>query len=449
MLSRLKKKYFQHGKGLRQPKHAYLKTWQLAWPVIIGNMAMPLLGITDAAILGHLPDSVYLAAVTVGLSIMAFVFFGFNFLPMGLSGFTSQALGRDNVAEVLGLLKRYAFIACCLILLFLAFHRLFIDLGLAAVKPSTAVDQEARLYLTIRMIGLPAIVFNTMLIGFFVGLQNTRIGLQTLALSQVANIFLNVMFVFGFGMATAGIAWGTVISEYLGLALILWHLKRYLSTVSPDTLTASSFSLSWSELKPIFQVSTHIFTRTFFLLSSFIWFNRMGAQFGVVVLAANGLLLQFFHFVSYFLDGTASAAEAQTGHAIGRKDSTLQTQVYVTTFMLTLLFMVFLAGFLFAFGSTLVDLLTNQTDVLSQASDNIWLVALLPITGGIAFWLDGVFIGARLTQHMRNSVLLGFFGFVLMSYGFAENNTQLWLCFNLLFVLRSSYLLAVFFKKLH
>lgn len=449
MLTTLKKYLFQPGKGLNQPKKAYLKTWHLAWPVIIGNMAMPLLGLTDAAILGHLPDSLYLASVTIGLSLMAFIFFGFNFLPLGLSGFTSQALGREDYSEIIKLLKRYSVIAATLIILFLILHRLFIDIGLAAINPTPVVLEEAKLYLRIRMAGLPAIVFNAMLIGFFIGLQNTRVGLQTLAVSQVVNIFLNLLLVFGFGMATAGIAWGTVASEYIALLLIFWHLRRFYRSLPDDQKANTELQFQWPLFQPIFFISSHIFTRTFVLLSSFVWFNRMGAQFGVVVLAANGLLLQFLHFISHFLDGTAAAAEAQTGHAIGKNDRNLQREVYATTLALTLFFMTLLVAIFYFFGPLFLSLLTNQADILRQAQHDVWLVALLPLTGGLAFWLDGVFIGARLTQHMRNSVILGIIGFLLTSYFFATNSTELWLCFNLLFVLRSVYLLTIFFRKLY
>jgi MATE family multidrug resistance protein len=299
------------------------------------------------------------------------------------------------------------------------------------------------------MFGVPALVLNSLLLGFFIGMQNTKIGLQTVAISQIANIGLNLLFVYGFGMNIDGIALGTVISEYLGLSLILWQLRRTLRHEEFSRALRLPFSLHWSDIAPIFQVSSHIFVRTFVLLFSFLWFNRMSAELGSSVLAANGLLLQFFYFIAHFLDGTAAAAEAQTGHAIGSENKILKRQVFKTTFLLTAVFMISMSVFFGLFGSTFLIWLNNQNDVLFEANQVIWLIAWLPITGGIAFWLDGVFIGARESKSMRNSVLVGFMSFFVISLFFATTNSALWLSFHCMFLMRSIWLLTVFYKKVY
>ncbi len=428
------------------------KTWLLAWPVIIANLSLPLLNLADAAILGHLDDSVYLAGVTVGGALMAYIFWGFNFLAMGLSGFTSQALGRKNPNDVLVQLFHYVLVASTLILIVLVGQKLFIHFGLKFISPPVGAMREANLYLSIRMWGVPAIVFNSMLLGFFIGLQNTRIGLYTLAVTQLVNIGLNVLFVYGLGLTTAGIAIGTVISEYLGLALILYHLIRAIRSLKTQSNLVTRFanltSLSLAKFRSIFHVSSHLFIRSFLLLSAFAWFNRISAQFGEVSLAANGVLLAFFTLIANFLDGTAAAAEAQTGHAYGQNNPATLRQVWIASGAISILFMVVLSLAFAIAGNAFISVLTSQTDVAQLASDTLFWVVCLPLTGGIAFWLDGVFIGARRSKDMRNSVIAAFTLFVIASSLFADNHQSLWLWFNLFFVTRSVWLLTVFYKKM-
>jgi MATE family multidrug resistance protein len=424
------------------------KTWSLAWPVILANLSLPLLSLADAAILGHLSSSVYLAGVTAGGSLMAYVFWGFNFLSMGLSGFTSQALGKKDFTDLLTVLKKYVLVAIALIVTVICVHPFLISGGLAIISPPADVAKEAQTYLSIRIWGVPAIVFNSMLLGFFIGMQNTRISLYSLSITQILNIGLNFLFVFGLGYKTAGIAIGTVISEYLGLLLILWHLRKTLTVVSTQSTRPSIIQFTWSSFRPIFHVSSHLFVRTFLLLTSFLWFNRIAASFGELALAANGILLAFFTLISHFLDGTAAAAEAQTGHAFGEGDQKKLRDVWYASATLNIVFMISLSVMFALLGEQLLSLLTNQSDVFSMAADQLIWVALLPLTGGIAFWLDGVFIGARRSKDMRNSVLFAFVLFVSLSWIFATDNQSLWISFNLFFLGRSLWLLSQFLTKM-
>lgn len=432
----------------RQFRLEFSKTWALAWPVILANISLPLLTLADAGILGHLNDPVYLAGVTAGASLMAFVFGGFNFLSMGISGFTSQSLGRKDYSEIITTLKRYISVAFVLIALVLIFYPLFVRGGIALIAPPAEVADQAKTYLNVRMFGVPAIILNIVLIGFFIGMQNTRITLYSVSVTQLVNIALNVLFVLGFNWQTFGIALGTVISEYLGLMLVLWHLKKALRKAPLARTPTKKLDFSWPNFRPIFHVSSHLFVRTFTLLLAFVWFNRIGASFGEVTLAANGILLAFFTVLSHFLDGTAAAAEAHTGHAIGEKNSKRLRYGWVASLILNSVFILSLMLLFAVFGASLLGLLTNQTEVFSQAAQHWHWIILLPLAGGFAFWADGVFIGARRSKDMRNSVLVGFALFIVLSFQFATTNNLLWASFCVFFVTRSTWLLTVFYKKL-
>ncbi|MEX2321976.1 MAG: MATE family efflux transporter, partial [Saccharospirillum sp.] len=211
--------------------NAWRRTWALMWPVMLANLSLPLLGLVDTAVLGHLDDSIYLAGVALGASLMAFVFLGFNFLSMGLSGFTSQAKGANDAGLIRTQLAQYSLVASLLSAIILLAQSVLIQLGLEFMQASDAATTEARIYLNIRIWGVPAQVFTSMLLGFFIGLQNTRIGLVTVSVAQLVNLVLNVTLVYGFGMTTDGIALGTVISEYLALTLVLLTLWRTLKAL--------------------------------------------------------------------------------------------------------------------------------------------------------------------------------------------------------------------------
>lgn len=424
------------------PAVAWRRTWSLMWPVMLANASMPLLGLVDTAVLGHLDDSVYLAGVALGASLMAFVFWGFNFLSMGLSGFTSQAYGARNTSLLRTQLAQYSLVALLLISLVLLLHPWLITAGLDFMNASSAATQEAQLYLSIRVWGVPAQIFNTMLLGFFTGMQNTRISLYTVSLAQMVNLVLDVVLVYGFGLTTAGIALGTVASEYLALILVLLMLRRTLRRLEPGLDRALLGRLSAYGV--IFNVSASLFLRTFLLLSGFAWFNRMGAQFGNDVLAANAILLTFLTLISNTLDGSAAASEAQVGLAIGRGRTDQLRTVLWTTGLAALALMTLLSLCFALTGGLIINLLTGQAQLEQLARDYLPWLAALPLAGGLAFWLDGVFIGARLTRQMRNGVIFGFALFLGSSLVLPATNHWLWFSFCLLFVGRSVWMLRVF-----
>ena len=423
------------------------KTWQLAWPVIIANLSLPLLNLADTAILGHLDSSIYLAGIAAGSSLFAYIFGGIVFLRMGISGFVSQAFGANDARRILIYLKQYLLVSAVLALFLLLIHRLLINVGIEVVDPPADAASEARIYLQIRVLGIPAIVFNAVLLGFFVGLQNTKISLYSVSLTQILNIGLNFVFVFGLGYTTAGIAIGTVISEYLGLCLVLWQLFRTLPRLKSNTIGSTNIPWRWPAFAPIFDVSSNLFVRTFLLLTVFLWFNRLAADQGTLTLASNAILLAFFTLISNFLDGTAAAAEAQTGHAIGRNDRLLLSQVWLVSGFMNLVFMLILSAAFLLFGRVFLTFLTNQQDILEFSGALIPYIALLPLTSGIAFWLDGVFIGAQRPKAMRNSVLSAFICFIALSLLIPLSIDRLWLLFNLFFLIRSLWLAMEFYKK--
>lgn len=428
------------------------KVIQLAWPVIIANFSLPLLGIVDTSVVGHLDSEVYLAGIALGASLMAFVFWGFNFLSMGISGSVSQALGREDQLEIRSLLYRYLIIALVLALLLMVSSPWLIDLGLTLMNATEAVSLEAATYLQIRAFGVPAILLNLVMIGWFTGMQNTRVALYTQFVAQLLNIALDLWFVLGLGWRTEGIAVGTVCAEYLATILLVVVLVR--QPFSWGLAIPLKKLLSRAHLRSIFSVSQALFIRTFALLFSFAYFNHLGAQIGDRFLAANAILLSLLTLISHLLDGLAAAAEALTGRAIGAQDRQELDEVLAVTGLLSVSFAIFLTIVLAISGDWLLLLMTNQPEVLALASDHlIWLI-LMPLWATVSYWLDGVFIGARLSRQMRNSVLLALLLLYLpiSTYLSPLTNDQLWLCFSVFMIGRSLlmlFFLTLFYRRLN
>lgn len=430
-------------------KTALTRSWQLAWPVIIANLSLPLLGLADASVLGRLESSVYLAAVTAGGSIMAYFFWGFNFLSMGLSGFTSQHYGGKNHHALRLTLNRYFQVAAVLIVIVLCLKPWIVDLGVWLISPSSEVATEMAVYLQIRLWGVPALILNMMLIGFFIGMQNTRISLYSVSLTQLLNIGLNIFFVFGLGFKTEGIAIGTVISEYLGLALILWHLQRTLKKF-PDQTKQTSSQSSWQlkDYLPIFHISSHLFLRSFFMLSTFLWLNRQAAAYGEVVLAVNGILLALCTLISNFLDGVSDAAESQTGFYLGEKDGRRLRLVWLSCLLLIVSLSLLMTLVLGLFGQSFIEWMARQEDVRLLAVELLPLVVLVPLSSALAFLLDGIFVGARLSQAMRNGVVAAALTFFILSQFFASSANELWLALHAFYLVRILWLGFVFMTRL-
>jgi MATE family multidrug resistance protein len=245
-------------------------------------------------------------------------------------------------------------------------------------------------------------------------------------------------------MTTDGIALGTVMSEYLALTLVLIMLRRSLKRLSPGVYWPRLSSLR--AYGAIFSVSFSLFLRTFVLLAGFAWFNRLSAQLGDTLLAANAMLLVFLTLISNTLDGSAAAAEAQVGMAVGQRQPKRLGAALWTTGWAAVALISALALFFAGLGGVIIQGLTSQPELAATALQYRYWVIALPLLGGIAFWLDCVFIGARRTADMRNGVIAGFAVFWLASHQWSHTNHGLWVSFLLLFATRSGWMLWIFWR---
>lgn len=420
-----------------------MRIWALAWPIILSNITVPLLGLVDTAVVGHLPDSRYLAAVTLGATLFSFLYWGFGFLRMGTTGLVAQAIGRNSHSDVRNLLGQSLIIALVIGALLIVFGSPLISLGLSLLDGSEAATPLAREYANIRLWSAPAVLANYAILGWFLGQQNSRVTLMILVLTNSINIVLDLWFVVGLEMAISGVALASVIADYSAFAfggyLVLRQLGQLEGYFSRQRL------LALSAYSALFNVNANLFVRTLGLLFAMAFFTAQGARQGDTVLAANAVLLQFIMLTSYALDGFAHAAESLIGRAYGRRN----WQEFAATLRAAARFSFWTAGaaaLAFALGGNqLIALLTGLEEVRTTAASYLpWMVAM-PLIAVWSYLLDGVFIGTTAVREMRNSIFIGLAVYLPTWWFFQEwGNHGLWLAFTLFTLTRSAVLIAYY-----
>lgn len=412
------------------------KILQLAIPSIVSNITVPLLGLIDVAIVGHLGSAAYIGAIAVGGMLFNIIYWLFGFLRMGTSGMTSQAFGQRDLKEVTRVLLRAVgvglFIALCLLLLQYPIRKI----AFLLIDATPEVRELATVYFNICVWGAPAVLGLYGFAGWFIGMQNSRFPMFIAITQNVVNIVASLSFVYLLDMKIEGVALGTLIAQYAGLfmASLLW--LRYYGRLK--------IAFRWQEIigktamKRFFQVNSDIFFRTLCLVAVTTFFTSTGARQGDVVLAVNTLLMQLFTLFSYIMDGFAYAGEAMTGRYIGARNNTgLQRMIRLLfrwgwglSLSFTILYMI---G-----GQDFLGLLTNDTTVINAAGSYCYWVLAIPLAGFAAFLWDGILIGATATRLMLYSMLVASGMFFLIYYIFYAlmGNHALWMAFLIYLSLR-------------
>lgn len=377
----------------------------LAWPVILANAAVPLLGLVDTAVIGRYGSPQDLGAIAVGAVIFSFVYWSFGFLRMSTTGFVAQAAGADNEPEVRATLGRALLTSTALGLLLIALQWPISYLALLLMDTSESVTAITADYFRIRIWGAPAALGLFALMGLLIGLRQTRALLAAQLLLNGLNITLDVIFAGVFGWGAAGIALGTALAEWTTLIVVgAWVVKRLRQRAGDhEPLFPRTRVFDRERLAGLLSANFDIMLRTLLLTFSFAWFVRQSAGLGDAVLAANHILLQFVSFSAFFLDGYAFVAEALVGEALGRRNRKLFDLAVRRSTELAAATALALAVLLLLAGNTLIHLLTVHEPVQAAAATHLPWVGLYVLLSFAAFQLDGVFIGATRTRAMRNA----------------------------------------------
>ena len=416
----------------------------LAIPSIVTNITVPLLGLVDVAIVGHMGDASYIGAIAVGTMMMNVICWLFGFLRMGTSGMTSQAYGRGDSKEAATILFQAIALGAAIGILFVLFQPLLLRLFLFFMRPSDEIRAFASVYFHVCVFGLPAALVMYGLTGWFIGMQDTRTPMTVSIFQNIVNIMTSLLLVYVFGMKVEGVALGTLTAQYSGLLLALYILRRkYAShyqllflqfTLKPGDY--SSFSYKHT-LNRFFRVNRDIFLRTLFLVAVNAAFTSVGSRQGDVILAVNTLLFQFFTLYSYIMDGFAYAGEAICGKYYGAGNApsfhACIRRLFAWGVIMTV---VYTAAYYFG-ANDILHVLSNEQTVIEASEPYLLWVALIPVAGMGAFIWDGVFIGITDSRGMLLSCFVAAIVFAIMLSLFftTMGNHALWLAL-------LSYLLA-------
>ncbi|MEO1203617.1 MAG: MATE family efflux transporter [Pseudomonadota bacterium] len=421
--------------------------WRIAAPMILSNVTVPLLGMVDTFVMGHLDGPRYLGAVAVGSIVFSFLYTGMNFLRMGTTGIAAQSFGADDNDGIRSALGQALIVALTLgVLLLVLKAPIAVSLELVGAEPD--VLALAQSYFHVRIFSAPGTLANMVLIGWFIGLSNARVPMAMFLTTTITNMLLDVVFVFGLGMDVDGVALASVVAEYLGLSVGLYFAVRTLK--GRDGSWPMERLKSLAEYRAFFSVNANLFVRTMALIFAIAFLTARSARFGETVLAANAILMNLQNLTSFGLDGLAHAAEALVGKAVGRKDR----DALATAVRLSLKWsLIFAAGFaaLYAVGGPILILLLTDIDEVRDAAIRYlpWLVAS-PLISVWSFLYDGVYVGATRAREMRDIMLVSTFlvflpaWYVLTPLG----NDGLWLAFMLFLASRGIGMHVLYRRRL-
>lgn len=419
----------------------------IALPSILSNITVPLLGMVDVAIVGHIGDAVYIGAIAVGSMMFSLIYWIFGFLRMGTSGMTSQALGRRDLTELTRLLARGGVVALSVALLMLVFQTPLLRLMLWLIHPTDDVVPLVSTYFSICIWGAPAMLGLYTLTGWLVGMQNTRLPMLTAIVQNVVNIVASLLLVFGMRWGLRGVAFGTLVAQYAGLAMALWITCRSYGRLYPYFQWHGL--LCYEAMSRFFTVNRDIFLRTLFLVGVNLCFTSAGARQGAVILSVNTILMQFYLLFSYVMDGFAYAGEAMGGRYYGADNhvafrDTLRRVMGWGVAMAMLFTLFYAAG-----GKLVIRMLTDDAVVRQVASVYLPWTCVVPVVSVCAFIWDGIFIGITATRSMLFSAVVAALGFgaVGLSLWPVWGNHALWLAMVVFLLLRGLVLVAVYLYK--
>ena len=402
---------------------------QIALPSIVSNITVPLLGLIDVTIVGHLGAASYIGAIAVGGMLFNIIYWIFGFLRMGTGGMTSQVYGRGDEAEMMRLLTRSTGVGMLIALTLIVLQYPIERTAFSLIETTPEVERLAATYFRICIWGAPAVLGLYSFSGWFIGMQNSRYPMFIAITQNIVNILMSLVLVYGLEMKIEGVTIGTLVAQYAGwlMAIGLWmhrykHLRPYAELRSLTDKGA---------MRRFFQVNRDIFLRTLCLVSVTVFFTSAGAAQGEVILAVNTLLMQLFTLFSYIMDGFAYAGEALAGKHIGADNRpalrTMVRQLFVWGIALALAFtLIYGIG-----GEGFLSLLTNEESVITASSTYFYWVLAIPLAGFAAFLYDGIFIGATATGLMLRAMFVASVAFFLIYFGCREamGNHALWLAF--------------------
>ena len=435
---------------LDQHKRLFL----LALPMILSNITVPLLGLVDTAVIGHLSHAYYLGGSTIGAMVITSVVWLCGFLRMSTTGLSAQAFGRSSKSENLMVLYRGLAVALAIGTVLLLLQTPFIRIALTIAGGSEQVQFYANQYAQIRIWGVPAALANLVIFGWLLGNHQSKAVMWLLILTNLVNVILDIVFVFAFQWQVAGVALASVIAEYsafiCGLIIIFNQHKTDIFNLITDGRTFMTKLFERHIISAYFKLNRDILIRTICLQSCFMFITFQGARMGDDVVAANAILMNFLLLISFGLDGIANAAEALVGKAHGKRDKAELTSTINIALFWTAIFALLYTLLFAVAGKQLLSLISSIESVIDYAQNYLIWMIFLPIISCWCFLYDGVYVGLMQAKAMRNSMIIStFLCFFPLWYLLQPfENHGLWAAFSLFMLARGVTLAWHFHRQL-
>lgn len=419
---------------------------RIAIPSIVTNITVPLLGMVDVAVVGHIGNASYISAIALATMVFNLIYWNFGFLRAGTSGLTAQAFGAEDTDECLNILVQGMTIAVSAAVLLLLLQKPISLLCLRLIHSTPSTLNLMLTYFFIRIWAAPATISLYVIKGWFIGMQNAKAPMWVATILNIVNIVCSLIFVFVFHSGIAGVAWGTVAAQYSGLllAVIIW-IHRYGHLFKDINVRAA---LHKNKLVRFFKVNADIFLRSLCLIAVFTFIPYISAEMGEEILAANTLLLQLFTLTSYVMDGFAYAGESIVGKYYGANNTTmLRSVVRGLNRWGVLLAVIFTLTFVFG-GELILRILTKDAVVINTAKQYLFWSYVIPFAGFAAFIYDGIYIGTTASSAMRNIMFVAtavFFAAFYVLFPYLQNNA-LWISF-IIFLISRGLLMFLGEKK--
>ena len=394
---------------------------KLAIPSILANITVPIVGMVDIAVAGHLDTqaATMIGGIAIGTMLFDLLYWNFGFLRVGTGGLTAQAFGRGDRKECARIFTRAVGIAMACAFALIAIQWIFVKAAFLVVDCTPEVQELASRYFFIRIWAAPATLSLMAFKGWFIGMQDSVSPMITDLVVNGMNVLMSFVLALGVGaigyegMGFAGIAAGTVVAQYSGLltAVLLLLLKYRKNTISTLCRADLKDVFKGSETRRFFVMNTDLFVRSLCFIAIYIGFTVISARYGDLLLAVSSIMMKLLMIFSYFTDGFAYAGEAMTGKYIGAKDGAMLRQTVKWTFVWSMgIAVIFMGIYQFA-GVPLLRMMTSDPTVVEASKEYLPWLLLMPVIGCAAFTWDGIYIGATASKAIRNSMLWAVVGF--------------------------------------
>ena len=411
---------------------------KLSIPIFFANLAIPLVGIIDTALMGNLGNLSYLSATSVAANLFSMIFWSFGFLRMGTVGMVSQALGKNNYKEILNIILRNLFFVL-IISTFIIFLQYFIlILSLQIFELTDLTKEFYTQYFKIRIYSAPGELTLYIITGLFVGLQKTKISSFAVGFFSILNIALSIFFVKIYNLDIRGVAYGTLISALITSLLFLAYTFVYLKKHTQLSFNLHELS-NLNKIKNIFNINFNIFIRTILLTFSFLWFTYLGSQIGEDFIAANAILINLVFLSAFILDAYAFSTEGIVGYSLGKQDLNLFKTILKNSFILSSL-TGFIISIIYLFiNEWVINLMSDIAEIRSLSSSYaIWLI-IMPFIASFCYQFDGIFIGVSQTKELRNAMIFSVTIYLIISIILTNfySNTGVWISLCIFMILRA------------